>query len=224
MLSLSSHLCILVQLARTSYLSRSLLTELILLLTLISYMHSWLGRYSTPRSGFVVCSSSSLARTPLHALGSLFYIYFWIVVLVTCFLGLFLFLFMLLLMLMFMFVVLPSSSSLLFVVVLVMPVVCCCLIESSFTRERTLCIRVRHNCMYDLLFLVSHFECELPSTYNGFKELMQRLFVNGIYDTKVLATYLQGMRVYIFMCMCLVFIFSSYLLFLSCERFLLLLS
>lgn len=45
---------------------------------------------------------------------------------------------------------------------------------------------VGHNCFYDLLFMMSHFEGPLPNSYASFKDLFGRLFPL-VFDTKLLA-------------------------------------
>ncbi|EKX51759.1 hypothetical protein GUITHDRAFT_102366 [Guillardia theta CCMP2712] len=45
---------------------------------------------------------------------------------------------------------------------------------------------VVHNGLYDLMFLISHFECRLPNTLMEFKSIVHRSFPQ-VYDTKYLA-------------------------------------
>mmetsp|Transcript_102272 Transcript_102272/g.305372 ORF Transcript_102272/g.305372 Transcript_102272/m.305372 type:complete len:555 (-) Transcript_102272:70-1734(-) len=46
---------------------------------------------------------------------------------------------------------------------------------------------IGHNCMYDLLFMMSHFEAPLPKSYETFREVLQNRFPL-LLDTKLLAT------------------------------------
>lgn len=56
------------------------------------------------------------------------------------------------------------------------------LIEKIVEKNKPI---VGHNCFVDVLFIMSHFICEIPRDYNVFKEIItNRFFTSGIFDTK----------------------------------------